>query len=276
MTATVEVLALHPDKHRATLRTVCTVAGQAVLEGEAYVSVPSRQQGRRRGMTMPVVITDWRPLPPALRGATVALGNMDGVHRGHGRCWRRRMPRRPAAPLAVLTFEPHPREHFRPEDPPFRLTPLPAKAAVLGAAGAALVVALPFDAALAAMPAEQFFETVLRERLGAVHLACGQDFAFGHRRGGDAATAGAAGGGGRDRADGGAAGRGRAGADFLHPHPPRACRMAIRNGRRRCSAGPGRSAARWCMATSSAGCWAGRPPISGWAGTWSRRAGSMR
>jgi 3-hydroxybutyryl-CoA dehydratase len=42
VTATVEVLALHPDKHRATLRTVCTVAGEPVLEGEAYVSVPSR------------------------------------------------------------------------------------------------------------------------------------------------------------------------------------------------------------------------------------------
>ena len=139
-------------------------------------------------MTRPVVITDWRPLPPELRGATVALGNMDGVHRGHRAVLAAAHAGRPSAPLAVLTFEPHPREHFRPEDPPFRLTPLPAKAAVLGEAGAALVVALPFDATLAAMPAEQFFETVLRERLGAVHLACGQDFAFGHRRGGDATT----------------------------------------------------------------------------------------
>ncbi|MDB5371493.1 MAG: riboflavin biosynthesis protein RibF [Belnapia sp.] len=136
----------------------------------------------------PVVITDLRDLPPRLRGATVALGNMDGVHLGHRAVLAAAHAARPEAPLAVLTFEPHPREHFRPEDPPFRLTPLPAKAAALGELGVALVVALPFDAELAAMPAERFFRDVLQEGLGAVHLSCGQDFAFGHRRGGDAGT----------------------------------------------------------------------------------------
>lgn len=134
----------------------------------------------------PQIIQTWRDLPPSQRGATIALGNMDGVHRGHAAVLRAAHAARPAAPLAVVTFEPHPREHFRPEDPPFRLTLLPAKAEALGAAGAALVYALPFDATLAAMPAEAFFETVLAEGLGALHLACGQDFAFGHRRGGDA------------------------------------------------------------------------------------------
>ena len=139
-------------------------------------------------MTQPLVISDWRDLPPGLRGATFALGNMDGVHLGHRAVLAAAHAARPAAPLAVLTFEPHPREHFRPEDPPFRLTLLPAKAAALGAAGAAVVYALRFDAALAAMPAEAFFDQVLRDGLGAVHLSCGQDFAFGHRRGGDAST----------------------------------------------------------------------------------------
>ncbi len=139
-------------------------------------------------MTQPLVLSDWRDLPPGLRGATVALGNMDGVHIGHRAVLAAAHAARPSAPLAVLTFEPHPREHFRPEDPPFRLTLLPAKAEALGAAGAALVVALPFDAALATMSAERFFTEVLRDGLGAVHLACGQDFAFGHRRGGDAGT----------------------------------------------------------------------------------------
>jgi riboflavin kinase/FMN adenylyltransferase len=137
-------------------------------------------------MTQPLVLSDWRDLPPGLRGATVALGNMDGVHLGHRAVLAAAHAARPGAPLAALTFEPHPREHFRPEDPPFRLTLLPAKAEALGAAGAALVVALPFDAALAGMPAERFFAEVLRDGLGAVHLACGQDFAFGYRRGGDA------------------------------------------------------------------------------------------
>jgi riboflavin kinase/FMN adenylyltransferase len=136
----------------------------------------------------PPVLHDWRALPPGLRGATVALGNMDGVHLGHAAVLRAAHAARPQAPLAALTFEPHPREHFRPEDPPFRLTPLPAKARAMGQAGVSLVVAIPFDAAFAAMPAEAFVEEVLHRGLGAQHLSCGADFAFGHRRGGDAAV----------------------------------------------------------------------------------------
>ena len=137
--------------------------------------------------TEPRIVEGWREVPEALRGATVALGNMDGVHLGHAAVLRAAHAARPAAALAVLTFEPHPREHFRPEDPPFRLTLLPAKARALGAAGAAVVYVLPFDEALAAMPADVFVEAVLHRGLGAIHLACGADFAFGHRRGGDAA-----------------------------------------------------------------------------------------
>ncbi len=128
----------------------------------------------------------WRDLPPGLRGATVALGNMDGVHLGHLAVLRAAHAARPQAPLAALTFEPHPREHFRPDDPPFRLTLLPAKARAMGEAGVSLVVAIPFDTAFAAMPAEAFVEAVLHRGLGAQHLSCGADFAFGHRRGGDA------------------------------------------------------------------------------------------
>ena len=136
----------------------------------------------------PTILTDWRDVPAALRGASIALGNMDGVHRGHLAVLQAAHAARPGAKLAVLTFEPHPREHFRPDDQPFRLTLLPAKAAALGAAGTSVVYALRFDAALAAMPAEAFFREVLQDGLGAVHLSCGQDFAFGHRRGGDAET----------------------------------------------------------------------------------------
>lgn len=136
----------------------------------------------------PRIVRGWRDVPDALRGATVALGNMDGVHLGHAAVLRAAHAARPSAPLAALTFEPHPREHFRPDDPPFRLTLLPAKARALGAAGAAVVYVLPFDATLAAMPAEAFVEAVLHRGLGAIHVACGADFAFGHRRGGDAAS----------------------------------------------------------------------------------------
>ncbi len=139
-------------------------------------------------MAEPRVVQGWREVPGDLRGATVALGNMDGVHLGHAAVLRAAHAARPAAILAALTFEPHPREHFRPDDPPFRLTLLPAKARALGSAGAAAVFVVPFDAALAAMPAEAFVEMVLHRALGAVHLACGADFAFGHRRGGDVGT----------------------------------------------------------------------------------------
>jgi len=134
-----------------------------------------------------VIVGAWHQVPREARGATVALGNFDGVHIGHVAVLRAAHAARPDLPLAALTFEPHPREHFRPDDPAFRLTLLPAKAAALQDAGAAIVFALPFDDAFAAMSAEDFVEQVLHRGLGARHLACGPDFAFGHRRGGDVA-----------------------------------------------------------------------------------------
>ncbi|WP_206930219.1 bifunctional riboflavin kinase/FAD synthetase [Roseococcus thiosulfatophilus] len=135
-----------------------------------------------------MIHTDWRALPPEARGGTVALGNFDGVHRGHAAVLAAAHQARPDLPLVALTFEPHPREHFRPDDPPFRLTLLPAKAAALAGLGAKAVVAVPFDGAFSTMSAEAFVEDVLHRGLGARHLACGGDFAFGHRRGGNIAV----------------------------------------------------------------------------------------
>jgi riboflavin kinase/FMN adenylyltransferase len=134
-----------------------------------------------------MIIETWHHIPKEARGAAVALGNLDGVHLGHRAVLHAAHAARPDLALAALTFEPHPREHFRPDDPPFRLTLLPAKAAALRDAGAAFVFALPFDDAFAAMTAEDFVEHVLHKGLGAKHLACGPDFAFGHRRGGGVA-----------------------------------------------------------------------------------------
>ena len=132
-------------------------------------------------------VEDWRGLPDALRGATVALGNFDGVHLGHAHLLRAAHAARPGAKLAVLTFEPHPRELFRPDDPPFRLTLSDERAAGLAALGVEVVYQLPFDSAFAALTASEFAADVLHRGVGAAHVACGADFAFGHRRGGDAA-----------------------------------------------------------------------------------------
>ncbi len=130
------------------------------------------------------IVHDWRGLPPAARGASVALGNFDGVHLGHAHVLRTAHAARPDAPLAVLSFEPHPRELFRPDDPPFRLT-LPAeRAASLAGLGVQVLYELPFDRAFSEMSAEDFVAKVLHEGIGARHLVCGPDFAFGHRRGG--------------------------------------------------------------------------------------------
>ena len=121
------------------------------------------------------------------RGATVALGNFDGVHLGHAHLIRATHAARPDLPLAVLTFEPHPRELFRPDDPPFRLT-LPAERAdALAALGVTLLYEFIFDRAFSLMSHERFVADVLHAGLGARHLACGGDFAFGHRRRGDTA-----------------------------------------------------------------------------------------
>jgi len=85
---------------------------------------------------------DWRELPAEARGATVALGNFDGVHRGHAEVIKAAHAARPKVPLGVLTFEPHPREHFRPDDPPFRLTLSAERAAALEGLGVTLLYEL--------------------------------------------------------------------------------------------------------------------------------------
>jgi riboflavin kinase/FMN adenylyltransferase len=132
------------------------------------------------------IFHDWRDLPADARGATVALGNFDGVHRGHAEVIKAAHAARPTEPLAVLTFEPHPREHFRPDDPPFRLTLSAERAEALAALGVTLIYELRFDHTFSLMPAETFVIEVLHRGLGARHLVCGPDFAFGRRRGGGA------------------------------------------------------------------------------------------
>ncbi|HVJ52146.1 MAG TPA: bifunctional riboflavin kinase/FAD synthetase [Aliidongia sp.] len=128
-------------------------------------------------------------VPPDARGAVLALGNFDGVHRGHQAVIAEagRIAERLGAATGVVTFEPHPRSVFRPDDPPFRLTPLRAKAHQLEALGVQLMVSLHFDRAFAARTAENFVSEVLHQSLAPRHIVSGYDFVFGQGRKGDAA-----------------------------------------------------------------------------------------
>ncbi|WP_119462259.1 bifunctional riboflavin kinase/FAD synthetase [Rhodospirillaceae bacterium SYSU D60014] len=128
-------------------------------------------------------------VPVEARGAVVALGNFDGVHRGHQAVIGEaaRLAREARAPLAVLTFEPHPREFFQPDQPPFRLTPFRIKVRQLETIGVDYLFVLHFDAELARKSAEAFVVEVLGEGLEAAHIVVGYDFVFGHQRRGNAA-----------------------------------------------------------------------------------------
>jgi riboflavin kinase / FMN adenylyltransferase len=125
-------------------------------------------------------------LEAADRGSVVAVGNFDGVHLGHRAVldFTREIARREAAPLALLTFEPHPYQVFHPQAPPFRLTPFRAKTHRIEALGIDLLLVLHFDLTLAQVSAEDFVRMFLVEGLGARHVVIGYDFHFGHRRGG--------------------------------------------------------------------------------------------
>ncbi len=122
-------------------------------------------------------------LPETVRGATVAIGNFDGVHRGHQALIAR--AKALGGPLGVLVFEPHPQEFFRPDAPRFRLTPFRAKARLLEKFGVDFLFALHFDAAFAALSADAFMEAVLVRGLGASRIIVGADFQFGKGRAGN-------------------------------------------------------------------------------------------
>jgi riboflavin kinase/FMN adenylyltransferase len=123
-------------------------------------------------------------LPTDVRGAAVAIGNFDGVHLGHREVISEagRIARAAGRPWAVLTLEPHPRSVFTPDAPPFRLTPLPVKARLIESIGVDVLIVVPFDLEFAKLAPRAFVEKVIVGGLGAKHVVCGHDFAFGHGR----------------------------------------------------------------------------------------------
>ncbi len=126
--------------------------------------------------------------PAALRGATAALGNFDGVHLGHRAVIETARAGAPDAPLGVVTFAPHPRRFFAPDAPPFELMTAEIKERRLAKLGVEALFAIDFDMALSRMSAEEFCAEVLAGRLGLRHVAVGADFCFGAGRRGTAET----------------------------------------------------------------------------------------
>lgn len=125
---------------------------------------------------------------PTADGGAVAIGNFDGVHRGHAallaRCREHAGPR---GTVSLITFEPLPQTFFRPAQAPARLTTVYQKLGHLRRLGVDRTWMMRFDARLAALSARDFADFALRRGLGARHVVVGKDFRFGNRREGDVA-----------------------------------------------------------------------------------------
>lgn len=136
------------------------------------------------------LIPGWKDLAPEQKGGALALGNFDGVHLGHQQVIAQaaRAARALDAPLGVISFEPHPRRWFRPQEPSFRLMTLDQQARALEQLGVERFHILPFDAEMAQQSDEAFAREVLAEGLGARHVAAGFDITFGAGRTGDPAA----------------------------------------------------------------------------------------
>src|SRR5262245_16157 len=127
-----------------------------------------------------LVVRDNAP-DAALHGAVVAMGNFDGVHRGHRAVIAAAQQRAgaPGKPAAVLTFEPHPRSFFMPGEPLFRLTDEAAKLRLLASTGLDGAIVLTFSAALAGLTADEFVTRILVGRFGISGAVIGFNFHFG-------------------------------------------------------------------------------------------------
>jgi riboflavin kinase/FMN adenylyltransferase len=126
-------------------------------------------------------------LPATAQHSVLAIGNFDGVHLGHQQVIAdaRALAEAKDAPLGVMLFDPHPHQFFAPDAPPFRLTRLVTRAALLADLGVDFTLALPFDAAMAACEAEDFITDILVGKLNVSAVCVGYDFCFGKGRKGN-------------------------------------------------------------------------------------------
>ena len=136
------------------------------------------------------IVRDYQFAHEADKGAAVAIGNFDGVHRGHQAVLDavRTQANALNCPMGVMTFEPHPREYFAPDAPAFRLMSAEAKAHQLEKLGVTHLYQLNFNAALSGLSAQGFCRDVIRDGLGLTHVVVGADFCFGKGRTGTAGS----------------------------------------------------------------------------------------
>lgn len=141
----------------------------------------------KKDMMWRMLLRDLEALTHQARGGVVAIGNFDGVHRGHQYLLEQARQKADSlgCPLTVLSFEPHPRLFFAPDSAPFRIAPQRVKEQRLQVQGVDHVVMLPFNQALANMKAEDFIDTILKKALDARAVVVGKGFRFGYKRLGD-------------------------------------------------------------------------------------------
>ena len=137
-----------------------------------------------------IVINGYDDVPPSARGGALAIGNFDGVHRGHQELLRRTKMQGDllGAPSGVMVFEPHPRAFFKPNEPVFSLTPLSEKLRLFKALNLDFVAVIGFDLEMANLTPQAFVERVLvgdgKAGFGVRHVVIGFDFFFGKHRAG--------------------------------------------------------------------------------------------
>jgi len=155
---------------------------QAWIEAHSATAMPDQPQPAKPL----IVVRGETSANHALDGAVLAIGNFDGVHRGHRAVIAAALARAQALsrPAAALTFEPHPRIFFRPDAPLFRLTDERAKLRLLAATGLDGAIVLRFDAALSGLSAHEFITRILVTRFAVAGVAIGFDFHFGLNRAG--------------------------------------------------------------------------------------------
>lgn len=134
------------------------------------------------------IIRHLADVPAALHGGVVALGNFDGLHRGHHAVIvkAQEIAEEKGVASAVMTFEPHPRAFFQPDQPAFRLSPFRIKCRQMRFRGVDFLYVQRFDASFSGNTADEFVDQYLIDGLKVSHVVTGYDYVFGNKRGGNA------------------------------------------------------------------------------------------